>query len=390
MANMRLVKVLILGCDGYIGFPLCLRLLNSGHEVFGLDDFSRRMNVKEMDSWSILPILSPADRKAKLEQIGKYQFLICDISRIYADNLKIALRDFRPDVIIHLAEQPSAPFSMIDRKHAINTMRNNVIGTMNLIYAIKEHAPQAHLIKLGTLGEYGTPEIEIPEGFLEIEHKGKKVKLPFPKQAGSWYHWTKVHDSNNIMFASKLWGLTSTDIMQGIVYGTKTKELQEWQYNTRFDIDEAFGTVINRFCAQAVIGYPLTVYGEGGQTRGFLSLADSIQCIELLMNNPPEKGEYRVVNQFDEKHSVLELAEKIKKIGDKKGLDVKIRHIENPRIEKEEHRYLVNHDTLLKLGFKHTRMIDDEINIMLDDLIHEKERIQKKKHVIFKGIKWRS
>jgi len=372
--------------DGYLGFSLAVKLLSLGHEVFGIDDFSRRINVKKMDSWSILPILSPADRKARLEKIGKYHFVICDISRIYADNLNSVLKDFQPDTIIHLAEQPSAPFSMIDRKHAIYTMRNNVLGTMNLIYAIKEHVSQAHLIKLGTLGEYGTPEIEIPEGFLEIE----QVRLPFPKQANSWYHWTKVHDSNNIMFASKLWGLTSTDIMQGIVYGTKTKELQKYNLNTRFDIDEAFGTMINRFCAQAVIGYPLTVYGKGGQTRGLLSLSDSIQCIELLMNNPPEKGEYRVVNQFDEKYSVLELARMIKSIGDKKGLDVEIKNIENPRMEKEEHQYQVNHDTLLKLGFKHTRMIDDEIDIMLDDLIKHKKRILEKKDLILKGIKWRS
>jgi len=386
---MRLVKVLILGVDGYIGFPLAVKLLSSRHDIFGIDDFSRRKHVKEMGSCSIHPILSPADRAIQLERIGTYHFALSDISKKY-DFLAGVLKYFKPDVVIHLAEQPSAPFSMIDRKHMMYTMRNNVLGTMNLIYAIKEHAPQTHLIKLGTLGEYGTPEIEVPEGFLEIDHKGRKVKLPFPKQAGSWYHWTKVHDSNNIMFASKLWELTSTDIMQGIVYGTMTKELEKYNLKTRFDIDEAFGTVINRFCFQAVINHPLTVYGEGGQTRGFLSLSDSIKCIELLMNNPPEKGEYRVVNQFDEKHSISRIAKKVKRIGCEQGLDVRINNIKNPRMEKEKHQYKVNHDTLLKLGFKHTRRIDIEIGIMIDDLMHENERILKKKHNIFRGIKWRS
>ena len=238
------------------------------------------------------------------------------------------------------------------------------------------------------MGEYGTPDLDIAEGFIEVEFRGKKATIPYPKFAGSWYHWSKVHDSNNVMFACKLWGLRSTDIMQGVVYGTRTKEITEENLFTRFDFDEVFGTVINRYCAQAVIGHPLTVYGKGGQTRGFLALEDSIQCISILLDNPPQMGDYRVLNQFDEQYKVRELADRVKRIGDKKGLDVGVQSIENPRLEKEEHYYKADHDQLKKLGFKATRHIDDEISIMLDDLIEHKDRINEKKESIVKILKW--
>jgi UDP-sulfoquinovose synthase len=279
---------------------------------------------------------------------------------------------------------------MIDQEHNVYTQQNNVIGTLNLIHSMQRHSPKSHLIKLGTMGEYGyDPGLEIPEGFYEIEFRGKKARVPYPRLAGSWYHWTKVHDSNNIMFACKLWGLKSTDIMQGIVYGTKTDEMNDEEDNTRFDFDEAFGTVINRFCAQAVIGYPLTVHGLGGQTRGFLALNDSIQCISLLIDNPPEDGEYRVVNQFDEQYSVMELAKKVQSIGNEKGLDVEIKSKENPRMEAEKHYYKADHEILKSLGFRRTREIDDEIGLMLEHLIKYKERIEEKKDIIVKNIKWK-
>ena len=288
-----------------------------------------------------------------------------------------------------IAEQPSAPYSMIDQEHNIYTHKNNVIGNLNLIHSLQRHVPKAHLVKLGTMGEYGyDPGLEIPEGFYEVKFRGKKAKVPYPRLAGSWYHWTKVHDSNNIMFACKLWGIKATDIMQGIVYGTKIDEMLNEKYNTRFDFDEAFGTVINRFCTQAVIKHPLTVYGKGGQTRGFLTLNDSIKCISLLIDNPPKDGEYRVVNQFDEQHSVMELAKKIQKIGNKKKLNVKIKIKNNPRKEAEKHYYKADHHTLKKLGFKRTRNIDDEIEIMLNHLIKFKKNILEKKQSIIQNIKW--
>lgn len=382
------MKTLILGLDGYIGWSLALRQLEMGNEVCGIDDFSRRRNVEEIGSWSGIPILPMTTRMEILkEKYGdRISFFEGDIVNPHFTNEVI--KNFQPDGVVHLTEQPSAPYSMIDQDHVIYTQQNNVMGTLNVVHAIKRHAPKAHLVKLGTMGEYGTPELDIPEGFFEIEFRGKKATIPYPRFAGSWYHWSKVHDSNNIMFACRLWGLRSTDIMQGVVYGTRTQDINTPLLNTRFDFDEVFGTAINRFCAQAVIEHPLTIYGKGGQTRGFLALEDSIQCISLLLDNPPEMGEYRVVNQFDEQYKVSELADKVKRIGDKKGLDVEIRKFENPRLEKEEHYYNADHEKLRKLGFKPTRHIDEQINTMLDDLSMHKGRILEKKESILQNHLW--
>ncbi|MHA7646493.1 UDP-sulfoquinovose synthase [Nitrosopumilus sp. S4] len=384
------MKIFIPGMDGYIGWALALKQLTLGNTVCGIDNFSRRKHVEEEESHSVTPILSMNERMEILKKkfLDKVSFFEGDLlDAEFADKV---ISKFKPDVIVHLAEQPSAPFSMKDQEHNIYTQKNNVLGTLNLIHSMHRHAPKAHLIKLGTMGEYGyDPGLEIPEGFFEVEFRGKKAKVPYPRLAGSWYHWTKVHDSNNIMFACKLWGIKSTDIMQGIVYGTKTDEMTDEKYNTRFDFDEAFGTVINRFCSQAVIGHPLTVHGTGGQTRGFLTLNDSIKCISLLIDNPPKDGEYRVVNQFDEQHSVRDLAKRVQTIGNELGLDVQINHKENPRNEAEEHYYKADHDTLKSLGFTRTREINHEIKIMIKHLMEYKGRIEAKKHVIEKDIKWK-
>ena len=279
------MKILILGIDGYIGWSLALRQLALGNEVCGVDNYVRRKNVEEIGSWSGLPILPFEERLKNLqnEYEEKINFFKGDL--LNSEFINNVFKKFNPDVVVHLAEQASAPYSMIDQEHCIYTQQNNVIGTLNVIYAMKKFSPKCHLVKLGTMGEYGTPDFDIAEGFFEVEFRGKKATIPYPRLAGSWYHWSKVHDSNNIMFACKLWGIKSTDIMQGVVYGTRTNEIKENRDFTRFDFDEVFGTVINRFCAQAVIGHPLTIYGKGKQTRGFLALIDSIQCISLLIDN---------------------------------------------------------------------------------------------------------
>ena len=383
------MKILILGIDGYIGWALALHQLSLGNEVCGIDNFSRRKNVEEMKSWSAIPILSMNERiKYLKEKYGdKITFFEGDL--LDSQFINDIMKKSQPDSIVHLAEQPSAPYSMIDQNHTIYTHQNNVMGTLNLLFAIKNYAPKAHLVKLGTMGEYGYEAgLDITEGFFEIEFRGKKGMIPYPRQAGSWYHWTKVHDSNNIMFACKLWGLRSTDIMQGIVYGTRTNEIIDKKDHTRFDFDESFGTVINRFCSQAVIGHPLSIYGAGGQTRGFLALVDSIQCISILLDKPAEENEYRVVNQFDEQYNVAELAKKIQTVGNKKNLNVQIQKFENPRLEKENHYYKADHNILKELGFKPTRLIDDEIDMMLDDLITYKDRINEKKDSIIKFLNW--
>src|SRR5687768_13957175 len=237
-----------------------------------------------------------------------------------------------PEAIVHYAEQPSAPYSMKSRETAVETQYSNVIGTLNLLFAIRDQVPDAHLVKLGTMGEYGTPNIDIEEGFIEIEHKGRKDTLPFPKLPGSMYHLSKVHDSHNIHFACRIWGLASTDLNQGVVYGIKTDETEfDERLCTRFDYDEVLGTALNRFCVQAVIGYPLSVYGKGGQTRGFLNIIDTLQCVRLAVENPADKGEFRVFNQFTEQWSVRDLAELVHRVAGSLGINVTVDSVPDPR-----------------------------------------------------------
>ena len=390
---MNSKRVLVIGIDGYIGWSLAMHLAKRGHKVAGIDNYSRRRNVAKVGSISATPIREMEERihvfnMAYPEVSGRIAFKGGDL--LDYGFIRDYVNWFKPDTIVHLGEQPSAPFSMIDREHAVYTQQNNVIGNLNLLYAIKEIVPDCHLLKLGTMGEYGyDTEFEIPEGFFEVEYKGKKATIPFPRLAGSWYHWSKVHDSNNIMFACKLWGIRSTDVMQGIVYGTRTKEMVADELLTRFDFDECFGTAINRFCAQAVIGHKLTPYGKGGQTRGYLALTDSIQCLTIATENPPEKGEYRVFNQLDKTYKINDLANTVQKIAKKNDMDVEIESIENPRVEKEVHIYKVQADKLRKLGFRETRALEEEVEVMLTDLKRFKNRILAKKEVILPKPYWR-
>ncbi len=383
------MKVLIAGMDGYLGWTLSMYLTNRGHEVVGVDNFSRRKNVKEVGSWSATPIRNMKERpKAFKEVHGKnIEFYEGDLREYHF--IKGIIKKYKPDTIVHFGEQPCAPYSMIDVDHALFTMSNNIVGTMNILYAMHQVSPHTHLLKLGTMGEYGTPNIDIPEGFFEIEYKGRKDKLPFPRQAGSWYHQTKVHDTHNIMFACKIWDLRSTDIMQGVVYGTRTDDMIDDRLLTRFDFDEVWGTALNRFCAQAIIGHPLTAYGLGEQKRGFIALRDSMQCLTIATENPPDKGEYRVFNQFDETYTINELAETVQKVGNKLRYDVKIQHPENPRVEAEKHYYNPHHDKLYKLGFKPVRPLQEELEIMFKDLEKFKDRILAKKERIMPTVYWR-
>jgi len=299
------------------------------------------------------------------------------------------IRAYEPEAIVHLAEMPSAPYSMIDVHHCIFTHSNNLMGTINILHTMRDICPDAHLVKLGTMGEYGTPNIDIPEGFFEIEYRGRKDALPFPKQAGSWYHQTKVHDTNNITMACRIWGLRSTDIMQGVVFGTQIDEMgDDERLLTRFDFDQCFGTAINRYCAQSVIGQPLTPYGKGHQRRGFIPLRDSMQCLTIAIEKPPQKGEYRVFNQFEEVYDLTELALKVQGVADKLGLKVEVRNVENPRMELEEHYYNPDHQHLLDLGYKPTHDIEAEMEIMLKDLMKYQHRIEARAHALIPDIRW--
>jgi UDP-sulfoquinovose synthase len=278
---------------------------------------------------------------------------------------------------------------MLDQAHSVWVQQNNITSNLNILWAMREVCPNAHLVKLGTMGEYGTPNVDIPEGFFEIEYRGRRDRLPFPRQAGSFYHLSKVHDSNNTLLACKIWGLRASDIMQGVVFGTRIDEMGgDPRLHTRVDFDQCFGTAINRFCCQAVIGHPITLYGIGGQKRGFLPLRDSMQCLTIAVENPPVRPEYRVFNQFEECYTVTELAELVKQVGEESGLEVTIHHYENPRIEQEEHYYNPDRNHLVALGYQPTHDVKSELHLMLDDLRGHAERIRAYQHILIPDIRW--
>ncbi|MDX6534100.1 MAG: UDP-sulfoquinovose synthase [Gaiellales bacterium] len=370
------MRVLVLGGDGYLGWPTAMRFSGSGHEVAVVDNFARRRWHVDAGTDSLTPIQTLDERIAAWNEVsGK---TITPFVGDVAEGTFVAdlVRDWAPDTIIHYGEQPSAPWSMQSVDNAVLTQQSNVIGTLKLLWAMRDHAPDAHLVKLGTMGEYGTPNIDIEEGFIEIEHKGRRDVLPFPKLPGSIYHLSKVHDSHNIHFACRIWGLRATDLNQGVVYGIETPEtVLDERLLTRFDYDQSFGTALNRFCVQAMIGHPLTVYGKGGQTRGFLNIVDTIQCVELTASNPPDAGEFRVFNQFTESFTIGELAEKVRHAAGEIGVPVQIDNVTNPRVELEEHYYNPVHTKLPSLGLEPTLLSETLIESVLHTIQRYKDRV---------------
>ncbi len=370
------MRICVLGGDGYCGWATALFLSRRGHQVAIVDNFLRRQWDFELGVQTLTPITPLSDRlrvwqELTGEVIELYTGDVCDY-----DFLAAAIDAFRPEAVVHFAEQRAAPYSMIDRKHAVFTQVNNVVGTLNLLFAIKEIVPDCHLVKLGTMGEYGTPNIDIEEGYIKIEHNGRSDVMPYPKQPGSFYHLSKVHDSHNIMFACRIWKLRATDLNQGVVYGTVTDEtaLDETLIN-RFDYDDVFGTVLNRFCVQAATGHPLTVYGRGGQTRGFLDIRDTVRCIELACLNPANPGECRVYNQFTEQFSVMDLANMVQTAAGKLGLNVEIDHLPTPRVEAEQHYYNAKHSKLIDLGLRPHYLSDSLLDSLMNIAIRYKDRI---------------
>lgn len=370
------MRILVLGGDGFCGWPTALYLSRRGHEVVLLDNLSRRLWDEELGTSSLVPILSLEERLAAWKRLtGSSIGLILGDLTDYGV-VSAAFESFQPETIIHYAEQRSAPYSMIDRQHAVFTQVNNVVGTLNVLYAMHDLAPESHLVKLGTMGEYGTPNIAIEEGYIEIEHEGRRDRLPYPKQPGSFYHLSKTHDSHNILFACRSWGLRATDLNQGVVYNVATEETSlDDALADRFDYDEVFGTALNRFCAEAASDHPLTVYGAGGQTRGFLDIRDTVRCIELATLHPAGPGEMRVFNQFTEQFSVLDLAQRVCRVARDMGRDVRITHLENPRVEKEQHYYLAKHTKLLDLGLEPHLLSDETIAGLLERAIRYRGRI---------------
>ncbi len=361
-------RILVLGGDGYLGWPTGMALSRQGHRVALVDNFAKRQWELELGIRPLFPIPTLHERARAWREVSENEIEVhvgdlCDY-----DFVDALLADFQPNSIVHYGQQPSAPYSMIDVKHAAYTQRNNVIGNLNLIFAIRDRAIDTHLVKLGTMGEYGQPNIDIEEGYLEVTHNGRSETFLYPKRPGSWYHLSKVHDSHNIDFACRIWGIRATDLHQGVVYGVETDEsAMDPRLATSFHYDEVFGTALNRFCVQAAIGHPLTVYGKGGQTRGYLNIRDTLACVGLAIDNPAAPGELRVYNQFTEQFSVLELAERVKEAAEHLGWDVEIAHTANPRKELEEHYYNARHSKLVDLGLQ-PRLLNEEL---IDTMLHK-------------------
>jgi UDP-sulfoquinovose synthase len=378
---------MILGGDGYLGWPTAMHLSAHGHEVAVADNYLRRRLCREeqVDFLHAVPDLD--ERAALWQSVSGHKIAVHRGDLSTWDFVAEVFEKFNPQAVVHYAEQPSAPYSMLNRRAATLTLQNNLSVTANVIFAVKKFCPDAHIVKLGTMGEYGTPNIDIEEGWLEVEHNGRQHKFLYPRQAGSLYHTTKIMDTDLLWFYVRTWGLRVTDLMQGPVYGIFTDESQkDERLLPFFNYDEIFGTVLNRFVVQAVAGYPLTVYGKGGQTRGYLNIKDTLNCVRLSVENPAEKGELRIFNQFTETFSVNDLAARVQEAGNRLGFNVEIQHIENPRLEAESHYYNPRHTGLLDLGLSPHYLAEDFLAEMIKYVIKYKEQI--KPDQIYRNVKW--
>ncbi len=378
------MKILVLGCDGYQGWPVTMHLAESGHSVVGVDNLARRGWVKEVGAWSAIPIQPLLKRQQLFD--GDISVHLSDISEsTYFEELFDDL-----DAIVHLAEQPSAPYAMKDLDHAKYTMRNNVDGNLNILWALKEFNPDIHFIRAGTMGNYGTPNVDIPEGMFDLEYHGRKDRRYFPNSPGSYYHLSKVHTYQQCAFATKTWGLRTSSFMQGVIYGVNTEETRTHPgLPTRFDFDGVFGTIINRFCSQVIAGHPLSVYGTGEQKRAFATLENTLQSIDLMLANPPDSGIFKVYNQFDTTYSIMELAESVQAAAENLDLDCPIAKVPNPRVEAESHYFNPSNQNLLDLGFKPKGSLTEELTDVMETLLPMRERIVAKDASIAAKVKWK-
>jgi nucleoside-diphosphate-sugar epimerase len=385
-------NIVVFGADGYIGWPLALHLGQlSNDKVVLVDNFVTRKLVRSVKSDSLVPIRSMHRRiEAYRKLTGKDNLEFYPADARDPSIVDKIISDYKPSAIVHLAQQRSAPFSMIDQEHALYTQLANITTNLNIIYSMLRHVPDSHLLKMGTMGEYGTPGIKITEGDVEISIDGRKSRLMFPRTGQSWYHLSKVFDTFNVLLANRVHALRATDVMQGVVYGTRTDEIVDDSLATRFDFDSIWGTVINKYVVQAVLFKKLLIYGKGKQKRGFLSLYDSIKCLTLLLENPPEPGKYRVVNQLDEIYDTLALAEKVSSIAEEYGIDVKLETVKNPRVEAEEHFYDVEHKILPSLGFTRSKNMDEVIREIFETVIANRARAESMKHLVYPTVYWQT
>jgi UDP-sulfoquinovose synthase len=393
--------VLILGGDGYLGWPTAMYFSVRGYQVTVVDNYFRRHVCDEINVGMLYPIPTLVERAEIWHEKTGYEIkvIIGDLSDPEIMRSLFTGKDLTyqwcidkkftgvPETVVHYAEQPSAPYSLMNYKTANFTLSNNLLVTNNLMFAVKDLSKDTHIIKLGTMGEYGTPNIDIEEGWIDIKHKGRKDRFLFPRQAGSIYHTSKIMDTDLMWFGCRMWGLKVTDLMQGPVYGMETEESKiDDRLKTIFNYDELFGTIVNRFITQAVIGHPLTVYGKGGQTRGYLNIKDTLQCVHMAEKNPAKPGNLNIFNQIMETFTVNQLAELTQESGRELGYDVQIENIENPRVELEEHYYNPSYQGLLELGVRPHYLTSNSMKGMIKTVSQYKETINP--GVINKGVKW--
>jgi UDP-sulfoquinovose synthase len=351
------MKILVLGGDGFCGWPTALHLSALGHEVAIVDNLSRRKIDVELECESLTPIRPTGERlRAWKEITGRnLRFHNINVARNYRQLLDL-MNEYRPQAVIHFAEQRAAPYSMKSSYHKRYTVDNNLNATNNLLAAIVESGHDIHVVHLGTMGVYGygTAGMRIPEGYLKVKietDNGELVdnEILYPANPGSIYHMTKTQDQLLFFFYNKNDRIRVTDLHQGIVWGTQTEQtrLDERLIN-RFDYDGDYGTVLNRFLMQAAVGYPLTVHGSGGQTRAFIHIQDTVRCIQLALENPPRREErVHILNQMTETHRVRDLARMVS------GLTgAEVRHLPNPRNEADENELHVSNERFLRLGLK--------------------------------------
>jgi UDP-sulfoquinovose synthase len=382
------VNILLLGGDGYLGWPTGIDLAAQGHQVTLVDNMTRRRLCEELDCRPLFDVDDAGRRVKKWRALTGHSITFLEGDVIDYDFLANLIRTQEPEVIIHFAEQPSAPYSMKGYDEARFTISNNILSTLNVAFAVKEINRGIHIVKLGTMGEYGTPNIDIEEGYINISHKGREDQFLFPRQASSLYHTTKIQDTDLLYFYVRMFGLRVTDLMQGPVYGLDTPEMfNRAEFRTFFNYDAIFGTVFNRFLVQAVAELPLTIYGTGGQVRGYLNLMDTLQCISLAIGSPPRKGEMRILNQFTEKFSVLELAQMVVTAALSIGIDVRTQHLDNPRIEKEEHYYNPKNTAFHRLGLDPYLLTNQRICEMLELILPLKKSIQT--HNVVPRVSWK-
>lgn len=381
------MRVLILGGDGYLGWPTAMHLSARGHDIAVADNYLRRQLCREEKVNFLYETPDLEERAALWQSVSGHRIAVHIGDLNVWDFIAMVFEKFNPQAIVHYAEQPAAPYSMLNRQAATLTLQNNLAVTANVIFAVREFCPDAHIIKLGTMGEYGTPDIDIEEGWLEVEHQGRQHTFLYPRQAGSLYHTTKIMDTDLLWFYVRTWKLRVTDLMQGPVYGIFTAESgKDERLLPFFNYDEIFGTVLNRFVVQAVAGHPLSVYGKGGQTRGYLNIKDTLNCVRLSAQNPAAPGELRIFNQFTETFTVQDLADHVREAGNTLGLNVAIQHVENPRLEAETHYYNPKHTGLLDLGLKPHYLSEQVLIEMMQFVIKHKKRIRTDQ--IKRNVKW--